>query len=160
MCCAVAEPHRLEGFPSGGESIGPPRELERKRDVFEGGHGRQQMEGLEHDPDATAAEPGERILVQSAEIHPVDQNLPRARPRFPVLAVLFSASRAGRRNEARWSYSVQTRMGGRAAKLDSGPRAPRPSTIWREPSCFQRGAIPHSALRNFRSRPSPFSPAK
>ena len=43
-------------------------ELQRHRDVLQRRHGRDQMEGLEHDADIAAAEARQRILVERAEI--------------------------------------------------------------------------------------------
>ena len=54
------------------ERIAAAGELERKSDVFERRHRRDQVEGLEHDPDAIAAEAGQRIFVERAEVVSVD----------------------------------------------------------------------------------------
>ena len=42
------------------------------------------MKGLEDDADPSAAEPGERILVEAAEIGPVDPHSSGARPLEPA----------------------------------------------------------------------------
>ena len=59
-------------------------ELERDRDVFEGGHRRDQVKGLEDDADPSAAQPGERVLAEPAEIVAVDPHPSGARPLQPA----------------------------------------------------------------------------
>ena len=65
---AFAEAHRLEFAGSTREGITRACEFERHRHVFERVHRRNEVKRLEHDTDLTAAEPGERILVESADL--------------------------------------------------------------------------------------------
>ena len=46
---------------------GDAGELERHRDVLQRRHGRDEVEGLEHDADIAAAEARQRVLVERAE---------------------------------------------------------------------------------------------
>ena len=69
-----AEPHLLEFGPCALGCVAYSGELERGRDVFERGHGRNQVKGLEHDADALAAKAREGVLVQGAELDAVDLN--------------------------------------------------------------------------------------
>src|SRR5256885_14638385 len=50
------------------ECVGSARELKRHRDVLQRGHGRDEMETLEHDSDMAAAKARERILVERAQV--------------------------------------------------------------------------------------------
>ena len=80
----MIEADRREGFRGGGKCIGAAAEFERDRDIFERGHRGQQVKGLEDDADPSAAEPGERILIEAAEIDSVDSHLSGARPLQPA----------------------------------------------------------------------------
>ena len=75
MVEAVAEAHLLEFGARAIEGVAGAGELERRGDVLERGHGRDQVEGLEDDADARAAKPGERVLAQAAELDAVDLDL-------------------------------------------------------------------------------------
>src|SRR5437870_12267171 len=81
---SMAEADCGEALSRGLEGVAPTAELERKRDVFERRHCREQMEGLEHDADMVAAEPGQRILVERAEIISVDPHPSCARSLDPA----------------------------------------------------------------------------
>ena len=81
---AMTEADRREGFCRGGKCIGATAELEWDRDILQGRHRGQQVEGLKDDADPSAAEPGERILVEAAEIDPVDPHSSRTRPLQPA----------------------------------------------------------------------------
>ncbi len=63
----------LEGVPAA-------REFERDGDVLERRHGRDEMEGLEHDADAGAAETGQGILVEPFDAGILDGHGPAFRP--------------------------------------------------------------------------------
>ena len=56
------------------------RQLERQAHILQGRHGRDQVEGLEQDADAVAAEQGKAVLVQPGEVDPVDHDPASARP--------------------------------------------------------------------------------
>ena len=58
-----AKPHPDQLALGGGESVAATRQLQRDRHILEGGHGGDQVEGLEHDADMIAAEGGERVLA-------------------------------------------------------------------------------------------------
>ena len=47
--------------------VGDAGKLERHGHVLQRRHGRDEMEGLEHDADITAAKPRQRILVERAK---------------------------------------------------------------------------------------------
>jgi hypothetical protein len=49
-------------------------QLQRHRDVFERGHGGNEMERLEHDADIAAAEARQGVLAQGAEGFPRDHD--------------------------------------------------------------------------------------
>src|SRR3984957_17957104 len=71
---AVGETHLLEFGPCALGCVAYSGELERRGDVFERGHGRNQVKGLEHDADALAAKAREGVFVQGAELDAVDLN--------------------------------------------------------------------------------------
>jgi hypothetical protein len=52
---------------------------QRQGDVLERRDARQQIEELEHDADARAAEIGERVVAEGRQRHPVEEDLPRSR---------------------------------------------------------------------------------
>ena len=62
---AVAESDRAKFLRRAPRRIGIAGELQRHRDILQRRHGRDQMEGLEHDADLTAAKPRQRILVEA-----------------------------------------------------------------------------------------------
>ena len=78
MIDAMAKADGAKLFARLYEGVGMAGQLERDGDIFERGHGGQQMEGLEHDADPPAAGLGERILVKSAIIDTADQHLAAA----------------------------------------------------------------------------------
>ena len=46
------------------EGVVPVEEFERQRHVLERGHGRHEVEGLEHDADIGGTEPGQAVLIE------------------------------------------------------------------------------------------------
>ena len=72
MLQPLAETDRAKGLRGGCESIAEPAQLERQGHVFERGHRRDQMKRLEHDADAVAPQPRQRILIEGREILPVE----------------------------------------------------------------------------------------
>jgi hypothetical protein len=61
------------------ERVGAAGKFERHRDVFERGHGRDQMEGLKYDPDRVAAKARELVFVELGELPPRDLDRTRIR---------------------------------------------------------------------------------
>jgi len=55
-------------------------ELERQGNVLERRHGRYQVERLEHDADAAAAEAGKPVLIESRQVRAVDDDAAGIRP--------------------------------------------------------------------------------
>ncbi len=88
---ARREADRGELLPRPRQRIGPACELERHRDVFQRCHGRDQMKGLEYDADAAAAETGEAVFIEPAEVLPGDHDTRRNRP-APVRSSPSAAS--------------------------------------------------------------------
>ena len=76
---AVAEADRAEFRLARDEGVCRAGEFERHRDIFERGHVRDEVEGLENDADRAPAEPRERILVEGTEVGAVDDDAPRLR---------------------------------------------------------------------------------
>jgi hypothetical protein len=75
-----ARPSRPRRAPLGArECVFRARQLERHGHVLERRHGRDQMEGLEHDADGAAAEAGERIFAEFREVGAGDADAPRGR---------------------------------------------------------------------------------
>ncbi len=64
----VIEPDRREALPGPRERVAGTREFQRDRHVLECAHGRDQVEGLEHDADIVEAETRERVLVQRGQV--------------------------------------------------------------------------------------------
>ena len=64
----MAEADRLQCSRAALEGVAAPGELQRHGDVLQRRHGRDQMEGLEHDADVLAAEARQRVLVHAAQI--------------------------------------------------------------------------------------------
>jgi len=56
--------------------VGLAREFERQRDILERRHRGDEMEGLKHDADRVAAQPGERILVEVRQIRSREERAP------------------------------------------------------------------------------------
>jgi hypothetical protein len=83
MAQAMAEADSGQTFGRSRESVASAIELKRDRDVFESGHRRDQMEGLEYDADPSSAQPGERILSERSEVVAVNPHKPGARPLQP-----------------------------------------------------------------------------
>ena len=77
---AVGEPDRAEFLTRPRESVCRPGEFERDGDIFERGHVRDEVEGLENDADRASAEPREGILVEGNDVGAVDDDAPRLRP--------------------------------------------------------------------------------
>ena len=71
---AVAEAHLFEFGSRAFVRIARAGKLERRRDVFKRGHGRDQVKGLEDDADALAAKSRQGVFVQAAELDAVDLN--------------------------------------------------------------------------------------
>src|SRR5438128_2371584 len=65
------------------ERVRDAGEFQRHRDVLDRRHGRNQVKGLEHDADVTAAVSRERVLAKRAEIAAVDEDASRIRPLQP-----------------------------------------------------------------------------
>src|SRR6516164_1961995 len=76
----IAETDRGETLGRGRKGIAPTAQLERNCHVFECRHRRDQMKGLEHDADLCTAQPGQRVLVERAEVVSVEPHAPGARP--------------------------------------------------------------------------------
>ena len=83
MRCAIAQPDGIELACRDIERVRDAGELQRHRDVLERRHGRNQVKGLKHDSDVTAAESRERVLAQNAEITAIDDDAARIRPLQP-----------------------------------------------------------------------------
>src|SRR5271165_6820525 len=81
---AMVEADRGETPGGDRKSVAPPSELERERHIFERGHRRDQMKGLKHDADVRAAQPGQRILVERAEVVSVNPHSSGTRPLEPA----------------------------------------------------------------------------
>ena len=64
----------------GRKSITPPAELKRKSYIFERRHRWDQMKGLEHNADVRAAQPGQRIFVERAEVVSIEPHSSGTRP--------------------------------------------------------------------------------
>lgn len=69
---AFAKPNGSEFLLRPLERIGRPGKLQRNGHVFQRRHGRNQMKGLKHDADMTAAEFRETVFVQHTDIVPAD----------------------------------------------------------------------------------------
>src|SRR6516225_8680032 len=76
----IAETDGGETLGRGRKGIAPTAQLERNCHVFECRHRRDQMKGLEHDADLCTAQPGQRVLVERAEVVSVEPHAPGARP--------------------------------------------------------------------------------
>ena len=74
MCEAAGQPHLREFGPCALGCVAYSGEVKRGRDVFERGHGRNEVKGLEHDADALAAKAREGVLVLGPELDAVDLN--------------------------------------------------------------------------------------
>ena len=61
--------HAVVGLPAG--------EVDRQRDVLQRGERRDQVERLEHEADLLAAQLGELLVVQRAELDAADEHLAR-----------------------------------------------------------------------------------
>jgi hypothetical protein len=64
----VGQPDPLEPAAGDGAGVRRPRDLQRRGDVLLGGHVRQQVEGLEDQRDAAAAQARAPVLVEQAEV--------------------------------------------------------------------------------------------
>ena len=64
MVQALAEPDRRQFGGGALEGILGAGELQRHRDILQRRHGREQMKGLEYDPDMAAAESRQSVLVE------------------------------------------------------------------------------------------------
>jgi hypothetical protein len=62
------EADRFQLGRGGSESVRGAGELERNGDIFQRAHRREQVKGLQHDPDAAAPSAGERVLAEQVEI--------------------------------------------------------------------------------------------
>src|SRR5579871_1206585 len=80
MAEAIAETDAFELKARARERIAAAGEFERHRDVFERGHGGNEMKGLKYDPHGTAAEARERILVEPAQFLAGNSHAARIRP--------------------------------------------------------------------------------
>ena len=69
------------------ERVGGAGQFQRHRDVFQRRHGRDQVEGLEHDADIAAAEARQRVLVERAEILAGDRHRPVSARSSPAITI-------------------------------------------------------------------------
>mgnify|MGYP003693714221 CR=1 FL=1 len=74
---ALLEPHLAQERAGPVEGIGLAAQLERHRDVFERGQGRDEVKGLEDVPDGVAAEAGQAIFAEGHQVHAVDDDVAR-----------------------------------------------------------------------------------
>ncbi len=76
---AMAEPDGGQFLRCAPGGVGIAGEFQRHRDVLQRGHGRDQMERLEHDTDLTATEARQRVLVEGIERRAVHHHLSAVR---------------------------------------------------------------------------------
>ncbi len=70
----MRQPHRLQLGPRPVEGIAVPGQLKRGGDVFQRGHGGDQVKGLKYHTHVIAAEPRQRILVQRGQVMAQGEN--------------------------------------------------------------------------------------
>ena len=76
MAGAVAEPDGRQFDAGAGKGVGLAGQFERYRDIFQRGHRRQQVKGLQHDADPPAPRDGERVLASVAKSSPATLIVP------------------------------------------------------------------------------------
>jgi hypothetical protein len=81
--CQLAQPDIGEFALRRAESIRSARQLQGDRDIFEGGHGRHEMEGLEDDADPLPAKPRQRVFAKMVDPLAADGDLARVRALQP-----------------------------------------------------------------------------
>ncbi len=69
----MRQPDRTQRRPRPVRGVADPGKLQRHRDILQRGHGRDQVERLEHDADRLAPQPRQRVLV-----HRRDRTVPPA----------------------------------------------------------------------------------
>ena len=69
---ALAKTHRRQLLRRARKSVGSAGEFKRRRDIFKRGHGRDELEGLEHNAYVFTTKTRQRILVELCQIAPVD----------------------------------------------------------------------------------------
>ena len=83
MARAVGEPDGRERLAHRAARQPPAGEPRRQRDVLRRGQRRQQVEGLEDEPDALAPQAGQRPLASRAELEVTEDDSSRGRPVEP-----------------------------------------------------------------------------
>ena len=83
MMQTIAEAYGIQFLRRALRRIGFAGEFERYRDIFQCGHGRDQMKRLEHDADLPAAETRQSVLVEGIERSAVDHHLSAVRTLQP-----------------------------------------------------------------------------
>ena len=66
-----------------GERVALARQFQRHRDVLKRGHRRQQVKGLQHDPDPASSSDRQRVLAKRCEVQPRHADLAAGRPFQP-----------------------------------------------------------------------------
>ena len=79
----VAEAHLFELGPRARGRVVHAGKLQAGGDIFERGHGRDEVKRLEHDANSLSAEPGQSIFVHRTELDAVDLNFASVRPLKP-----------------------------------------------------------------------------
>ena len=69
---ALAKTHRRQLLGRARKSVAAAGEFKRRRDIFKRGHGRDELEGLEHNAYVFTTKTRQRILVELCKIAPVD----------------------------------------------------------------------------------------
>jgi hypothetical protein len=73
---AIRQPHFGEQRARAGRRIGAVGNLDRHQHVLERGQRRQQVKGLEDEPDARSPQPRQVVLAQRGDVDAVDQDAP------------------------------------------------------------------------------------
>ena len=80
MLQPVGQSDLAELLARAGDGIGRAGKLQRHGDVLQRRHGRDQVEGLEHDADVAAAKARQRILVEAPQVRPGHHDRAAVRP--------------------------------------------------------------------------------
>ena len=121
----MAEPDRLQLGLRRAERIVASRQFHRHRDIFQRGHRRQQVKGLEHDPDPPAPRLGEPVLVQRREVLPDDVTAPPLARSSPLSTAISDdlpdplAPRIASRSPRATSRSIPRRISVAASRRPS-----------------------------------------
>ena len=75
----MAKPNSGEFGNGAGLGVRYPGDIERGQNIFQRGHGRQQVEGLQHDADAAPSGMGQSVFVHRGKIGASDKQLARCR---------------------------------------------------------------------------------